>query len=57
MTRALRSYPPEERKEVVKRRLLKKSGGLGYLAALDYGKPHPKKDKKVEQAPVVETES
>ncbi len=38
MTRAIRSYSEYERREVIKRRLLAKTGGLGYLAALEAAK-------------------
>jgi hypothetical protein len=36
MTKAISSYPEDQRKAVVARRLAEKKGGLGYLAALDY---------------------
>lgn len=46
MTKALRSYPEKERAEVAKRRIEKKSGGLGYLSAVDFFK-HPKKEENM----------
>ena len=36
MSKSLKSYPESKRAEVVSRRLRNKTGGLGYLAALDY---------------------
>jgi len=35
MSKAIRSYPQSERRNVITRRLERKSGGLGYWAALD----------------------
>jgi len=35
MTKALSSFKGAERMAVIKRRLSKKTGGLGYLAAVD----------------------
>ena len=35
MTRSIRSYPEWQRREVIRRRLRDKTGGLGYQAALD----------------------
>jgi len=47
MTKPLRSYKDEkQRKEVIKRRLDEKRGGLGYWAAVDATTPKRKKDKK-----------
>lgn len=36
MSRAIRSYPVEQQKAVVERRLRNKTGGLGYFAALNW---------------------
>jgi hypothetical protein len=36
MTKAISSYPEDQRKSVVARRLAEKKGGLGFLAAQDY---------------------
>jgi hypothetical protein len=36
MTKPIRSYPEETRKAVASRRVAAKTGGLGYLAAVDY---------------------
>ena len=36
MTKALSSYPAGEREAVAKRRIAKKTGGLGYLSALAF---------------------
>jgi hypothetical protein len=46
MTRALISYPEIDRKAVVARRIAKKTGGLGYLAALDYQRAKDIRDAK-----------
>lgn len=35
MTKSIRSYPQSERRGVTSRRLERKSGGLGYWAAVD----------------------
>ena len=35
MTKAIRSYPKEERGAVIKRRLARKTGGIGTAAAMD----------------------
>lgn len=36
MSKGISSYPVKDRKKVVERRLKNKTGGLGYLGALDY---------------------
>ena len=36
MAKGLRNYPKHEQREVVRRRLEKSTGGLGYWAAVDY---------------------
>lgn len=36
MSKSIKSFPVSERPKVVARRLASKTGGLGYLAALDY---------------------
>jgi hypothetical protein len=46
MSKAIRSYPQPERRGVISRRLERKSGGLGYWAALDAQK-HQGEVKKV----------
>jgi len=53
MSKSIRSYPQSERRSVVSRRLDRKSGGLGYWAAVDAQK-HQGQVKKVEvvEAPV-----
>ena len=38
MSKAIRSYPKDKQKEVIKRRLAEKKGGLGYWAAVDADK-------------------
>ncbi len=35
MSKSIRSYPQSERRSVISRRLERKSGGLGYWAAVD----------------------
>ena len=35
MTKSIRSYPQPERRNVISRRLERKSGGLGYWGAMD----------------------
>jgi len=47
MSKAISSYPQSERRAVVSRRLDRKSGGLGYWAAVDAQK-HQGQVKKVE---------
>lgn len=42
MSKGLASYPENERARVVERRLKQKSGGNGYLAAVDYQARKPK---------------
>lgn len=46
MTKSIRSYPKNERDEVVRRRLAHPTDGLGHWAAVDYG---PAKKRKEEQ--------
>ena len=53
MTKAISSYPESERKAVVARRIAKKMGGLGTLAALDYQGAKDRKDKAKEIAKAV----
>ena len=36
MSKSIRSYPKEQRPEVVRRRLAQDTHGLGYCAAVDY---------------------
>jgi hypothetical protein len=63
MTKAISSFPEEQRKAIVARRLAEKKGGLGFLAAQDYAggvaRRNAERAKKVAQenspAPVVET--
>jgi hypothetical protein len=47
MSKAIRSYPQSEKRVVVSRRSERKSGGLGYWAAVDAQK-HQGQVKKVE---------
>jgi hypothetical protein len=47
MAKSIRSYPQPERRSVISRRLERKSGGLGYWAAVDAQK-HQGQVKKVE---------
>ena len=52
MTKAIRSYPKNERLEVALRRIQEKKGGLGFFAAVDYFKAVDKKlleEKQAEQ--------
>jgi len=64
MTKAIGSYPEVERKNVVARRIAGKTGGLGFLAALDYengvARRKAERAKKLAQenapAPAVNTE-
>jgi hypothetical protein len=43
MTKAIRSYPKNERLEIAMRRIREKKGGLGFFAAVDYFKAVDKK--------------
>lgn len=36
MSKGLRNYPKHEQREIMRRRLEKSTGGLGYWAAVDY---------------------
>jgi hypothetical protein len=56
MSKAISSYPQSERRAVVSRRLDRKSGGLGYWAAMDAQK-HQGQVKKVEVAESTPTEN
>ncbi len=52
MTKAIRSYPKNERLEVALHRIQEKKGGLGFFAAVDYFKAVDKKlleEKQAEQ--------
>ena len=53
MTKAISSYPEHEKFQVAKRRVERKSGGLGYWAAKDaqthFGKPKIVEVKTVEE--------
>lgn len=51
MSKSIRSYPQSERRAIVSRRIDRKSGGLGYWAAVDAQK-HQGEVKKAE--PVAE---
>lgn len=46
MAKAIRSYPQSERKSVIARRMERKTGGLGYWAAVDAQK-HQGQVKKI----------
>jgi hypothetical protein len=52
MTKALCSFPEEERKRIAERRAASGSGGLGYLGALDYLKRKKSNQPKAAPAPV-----
>jgi hypothetical protein len=54
MSKPIRSYPEGERKAVVARRLASKTGGLGYLAAVDYQRRKDAGEKKPAPAPAAE---
>jgi len=55
MSKSIRSYPEGERKAVVARRLASKTGGLGYLAAVDYQRRKEAGEKKPAALPEAET--
>jgi hypothetical protein len=57
MTKALSSYPENERHNVARRRIQGKSGGLGYLAAVDFLKRQGVHVESVEKVKLVETET
>ena len=46
MSKALSRFSEQEREGVAKRRLLHKTGGLGYLSARDYLESRKKGNKK-----------
>jgi hypothetical protein len=50
MSKAIRSYPKNERLEVALRRIQEKKGGLGFFAAVDYFKAVDKKLLEEKQA-------
>jgi len=54
VTKPIRSYPEEQRAKVVERRLRGKTGGLGYLSAVE-AKKHMEKAVAKEKAKVEET--
>ena len=47
MSRSIRSYPEEYRKAAVIKRLKGRTGGIGFLAALDAANKYYSKDAKV----------
>lgn len=52
MSKPIRSYPKDEQKKVVERRIQGKTGGLGYLSALAYfewKKNQEKKEKELKE--------
>lgn len=50
MSRSIRSFPAEQRKQAVLRRLRSGSKGIGFWAAIDAAKKHYKKDEKITEA-------
>ena len=53
MSKSIRSYPQAEKRVVISRRLDRKSGGLGYWAAVDA----QKRQGEVKKVVVVEEET
>ena len=50
MSRSIRSFADERRKDAVLRRLRNKTKGLGFWAAMDAATKHYPKDEKITEA-------
>jgi len=50
MSRSIKSFPEDQRKEAVLRRLKKRTKGIGFWAAMDAAKKHYPKDVQVSSA-------